>query len=141
MILVGDINTTDNVHSLNGLSLGMIATKTRGPVAGVSGLGVLAHQSGDYVDPMRWRKGIQGLAAAGVLTLTPGLHGLGCGNAVMDCACKCGAAQKDQALVASLNGLRGIDDDTSAVTGGTDTPLGLILLLGVVAYAFRKGAR
>lgn len=94
MILAGGIDTTHKVHALNGL-------------------GILQMASGHYVDPLAWRQGIHGLGAS----LTPGLNGTGTdldtsdaggsvtGNSILDCACKCGPAQQDQAVMAGLAGL------------------------------------
>jgi hypothetical protein len=39
-------------------------------------LSALAPFSGNYVSPINWRKGIQGLGLGAVPTLTPGMHGL-----------------------------------------------------------------
>lgn len=97
MILAGGIDTTHKVHAVHALN----------------GLGILQMASGHYVDPLAWRQGIHGLGAS----LTPGLNGTGTdldtsdaggsvtGNSILDCACKCGPAQQDQAVMAGLAGL------------------------------------
>jgi hypothetical protein len=48
---------------------------TTADLVSLNGLGMLFNASGHYVDPLRWKSGIQGIGDLGA-PLTPGLHGL-----------------------------------------------------------------